>query len=232
MFCLYMAVKIHKRNKKEKTKIISDITVSLENKSIYETPEIEKETIEIKEDEKTSYKKRREKSYDNYKNLIKGKKTHTVASFLHACIDLESMPSIYDFEKKFENYDECRKELLLMGDYEFYIKQGIALYNELRKDGVYTTRRATIKNDAHLITEHLNITNRTPYIIQACNNHEAYWDNELTKYKRKSTYLNQIDYLINHTTELLQKWYVKDNRMAQQKILQLQQKYIQMRNKA
>lgn len=226
-----MAAKIHKRNKREKTKSISEIAVSLENKPIYETPEAEKKTIETKEDEKPSYKERREKSYADYKNLIKGKKTHTVASFLHACIDLESMPSIYDFEKKFENYDECRKELLLIGDYEFYIKQGIALYNKLRKDGSYTTRRATIKNDAHLIIEHLDITDRSPYIIQACNNYEAYWDSELTKYKRKSAYLNRIDYLINYTTELLQKWYIKDNQMAQQKILRLQQKYIQMRNK-
>ena len=233
VFCLYMAVKIHKRNKKEKTKIISDITVSLvENEPIYETPEIEKKIIGIKEDEKISYKERRENSYADYKNLIKDKKTHTVASFLHACIDLESIPSIYDFEKKFKNYDECRKELLLIGDYEFYIKQGIALYNKLRKDGIYTTRRATIKNDAHLIIEHLNIIDRSPYIIQACNNYEAYWDSELTKYKRKSAYLNRIDYLINYTTELLQKWYIKDNLTVQQKILLLQQKYIQMRNKA
>ena len=50
-----MAVKIHKRNKREKTKSISEIAVSLENKPIYETPEAEKKTIETKEDEKPSY---------------------------------------------------------------------------------------------------------------------------------------------------------------------------------
>jgi len=232
MLCLYMTVKIYKRNKKDKTKTISDITFSLENEPIHEISEMEKEIIEIKDIEETPYEERREKSYASYKNLVKGRKTHVVASFLHACIALEYMPSIYDFEKKFENYDECRKELLLIGDYEFYVKQGIALYNKLRKEGIYTTRRATIKNDAHLIIEHLNIIDRTPYIIRACNNYEAYWDNELTKYKRKSAYLNRIDYLINYTTELLQKWYIKDNQTVQQQILQLQQKYIQMRNKA
>ena len=104
-------------------------------------------------------------------------------------------------------------------------------FSKLRKDGVYTTRRATIKNDAHLIIEHQNIIDRSSYIIQACNNYEAYWDSELTRYKRKDAYLNRIDYLINYTTELLQKWYVRDNQMVEQKILQLRQKYIQMRNK-
>lgn len=231
IFCLYMAIKIHKKNKKKKAKAFSEFTVPLENKPTNEIHGKEKDTIEIKEVDKTSYNERREKSYTSYGNLIKSRKTHVVASFLHACIDLEYMPSIYDFEKKFENYDECRKELLLIGDYEFYIKQGIALYNKLRKDGVYTTRRATIKNDAHLIIEHQNIIDRSSYIIQACNNYEAYWDSELTRYKRKDAYLNRIDYLINYTTELLQKWYVRDNQMVEQKILQLRQKYIQMRNK-
>lgn len=87
IFCLYMAIKIHKKNKIKKAKTFSEITVSLENKPTNEIHGKEKDTIEIKEVDKTSHNERREKSYTSYGNLIKSRKTHVVASFcMHVLI--------------------------------------------------------------------------------------------------------------------------------------------------
>lgn len=222
-----MAVKVHKQNKEKKDNI-NDFQESPTSptKELSAPIYLNKEIVEDKQE--PSYKERREKSYADYQNLIKSKKTGIVAQFLHAYIDLESTSSLYELEKKFDNYDECRRELLLIGDSEFYVKQGIALYNELRKEGVYATRRATIKNDAHLIIEHQVITDKTPYIIRACNVFEAYWDGELAKYIRKNAYLNRIEYLINYTTELSNRKYITDSQLAFQRVQQLKLKYIEM----
>ena len=47
IFCLYMAIKIHKKNKKKKAKAFSEFTVPLENKPTNEIHGKEKDTIEI-----------------------------------------------------------------------------------------------------------------------------------------------------------------------------------------
>lgn len=231
VICLYMAIKVHKRNKEKKDgagdfqeSIISPIKEL--SMSVYQNKEL------AGDEKNTLYRERKEKSYADYQVLTKRKKTGIVAQFLYTCIDLESAPSLYELEKKFDTYDEYRKELLLMGDSELYVKQGIVLYNKLRKEGVYTTRRATIKNDAHFIIEHPVITNKSLYIIQACDAFEAYWDSELTKYTRKNAYLNRIEYLINYAAELSKKKYIKDNPPALQRVQQLKLKYTEIRIKA
>lgn len=227
-FCVYMAVKVHKRNKCAKSDINTNEDSVQSNQDT--CTESSNHTIETDKEESNTFNERREIIYSRYQDLVKQKKAHAVSSFLYACLNLEAVSNLYELEKVFRNYDDSRRELLLMGDSEFYVKAGINLYNKMRKEGIYTTRRATIKNDAHLIIEHKPISDKTPYIIQACNGFESYWDGILNTYKHQSARLNRIDYLIDCLDDFSQKSFVKDSQEATHKVLQLRQKYIDMRD--
>lgn len=222
IFCTYMAIRVQRRNNKKKR-----LAVQQQEAEATATNDVPEDNNAASEEE--DYQKRRERRYAEYQEYVKNEKASIVAGFLYASIDLETITNIYEVEKKIDSYNYERNELLSMGDSDLYVKQGIAEYNRKRKEGVYETRRATIKDDAHIITEHRALTDITPYIVQGINGFERYWDRELTLYKRKSYYLKRVDYLVEHIGELLQKPYIQNNITAVNMLHDLRQKYDRLR---
>lgn len=156
----------------------------------------------------------------------------TVQSFVHAAICMEHIENFYDFEKKIEKYNQTREELLKLPDLEISIKRGIKFYNKQRKAGIYSTRMATMNKDASIVKEHPEIINFRPYLIQAIENFEPYWDNVLAQYKLKRYYIKRINYLIDYTQELKSKWYLKDDDEILDQIIRLNDKYVDLLRKS
>lgn len=214
---VYMTIKFYKKKK------------ALNNNKIVSTNNnvLEEKTHTISYTSANSMDDRRELLYEKFQERTKNRNYHIVACFLHAAIDLENITDFYDFEKKVEQYNVQRKELLLLTGYEFYAKQGIKLYNQLCNDGVYTTRKAK-KSDLKIINEHKPLKDLPLSMEQIYDNFEAHWNDVLKSYKSRTAYYNRLEYLITYISELERKPYLSAEQCILFKLQHLKNSYSEL----